>query len=1350
MTQSGDVNVKSSAVKIILERAMSDAYLPIIISACRNDQPVEDRSNALTTLQLLTRRERNKPGLLAAGALDVLVEALRCTEPDMKETTKRYVAVAICDLIQGNDANKYAIIDLGVLDPVKTILTSTDIRNNELKYWTLMILYQISLSDPFPKVLIRSGFIGLIAKMARMTYGNTNMPKFCMQSLVRILANVNSTESKSILIELLDYHIVDLISICLRGEDVELIYWASGLMHEFVLKDIAADEFRNIKGVHNILASLLSAEEMYISRIVLRTVKFMAYGQDKFKQEMIHTGMVKKIMHCLTLNDDDVRYWAILCIHTVSGQVESHSGILGAPEIEILLQLGVSRKVHVAIFVSDILSLICCMPTNTDGMAPHIDSIVTTLNSLLMWEEREVQQNAVGAIFNIASLKKSFADKVLEVCFDNIMSVCVTSNFERVQLTCAKAIVMLAIKYSDDPEISTRVGLKVLESLIKTTTSIAQSILPTVMMQALIQEAKKGVFILTALDYHTNQDQLPAESYGIFEPDYINVNSSGTITNASRLEEMLQNTNNFEDRLEGVLEDSSNTPVDRSNNGHSESSMINDEFLYEGTSSQGRDYLKSAELSLGARRRISGALSALKIMLENDQLVRQIGEKHIDNVRNTVRKHPREHETRIEGLLSDSMCEFVKVLVFMALYPVLEIWALRHGPSLDADKIDEAIAKESYRELLVWIRDSMRIDQKLTAITPATTSASFHKHSLDSSSEDSEDNMDMMPGQKYKRKKGNYRHHSPSFGESQATKIYTGLTTRSLMTIKSLLRFDSARIYLVQEMNIVEVLLYLFESSRSLSDHILACIGVLVNSDYYTLSISTISLQTLMVVFWKHMLFSLNHKRSFISYAHLVMAYGAHATRSHDRSTHTIGFAEIDMNTRTPFCLVNPSCKLSVRNEAWTFETIRCTECTPIISDVPNSLAERYCFEVVLDTDGLMQVGWVSDAFEMDPEGGTGVGDDDFSYGYDGCRAKKWHGRSSAYRTAYGQTWAAKDVITCAIDLHLGELRYYRNGVDMGVAFTELDTNQSWYPAASLSTGQSLSFKFGGPLDRIKYIPEGYKTISVLAQASGSTYMELPPPQINARIYTDSCANYLSDIGMSRSDINTFTELTDEGNVEPNLRPIDGLDFWNTSTSENYTNERFTRRVFILPKPSFRLFSQQPCEEDLRTLPSLYFEIALVFCQSEEDFMDCSLEGQSNSDEEIMEAWAGHSVVTIGFRSLSPIQVRLKYHSATQQAIVCQGRFARTMPFTLNIQDGDVIGMFYIEETERVGIIVNGESTLVVHLDRNSGFRPFMPYEHGAAKSRINYGDKPYRWQRASAISLKEKSCRYLNRVLGY
>lgn len=187
------------------------------------------------------------------------------------------------------------------------------------------------------------------------------MPKFCMQSLVRIAANVDVAEAKKILTELLDYNIVELISNCLRGDELELIYWAAGLMHEFVLKDVAADKFRQIKGIHTVLAGLLSAEEMYISRVILRTIKFMATGQESFRQEMVRSGIVKKIMNCLSLDDEDVRYWAVLCIHVVAGQVESHEDIISSPEFEILLELAVSAKIKVSIFVSDILSLLCCI-----------------------------------------------------------------------------------------------------------------------------------------------------------------------------------------------------------------------------------------------------------------------------------------------------------------------------------------------------------------------------------------------------------------------------------------------------------------------------------------------------------------------------------------------------------------------------------------------------------------------------------------------------------------------------------------------------------------------------------------------------------------------------------------------------------------------------------------------------------------------------------------------------------------------------------------------------------------------------------------------------------------------------
>lgn len=41
---------------------------------------------------------------------------------------------------------------------------------------------------------------------------------------------------------------------------------------------------------------------------------------EKFRQGMVRSAMVYKIMQSLKLEDDDVRYWAILCIHAVAAE----------------------------------------------------------------------------------------------------------------------------------------------------------------------------------------------------------------------------------------------------------------------------------------------------------------------------------------------------------------------------------------------------------------------------------------------------------------------------------------------------------------------------------------------------------------------------------------------------------------------------------------------------------------------------------------------------------------------------------------------------------------------------------------------------------------------------------------------------------------------------------------------------------------------------------------------------------------------------------------------------------------------------------------------------------------------
>ncbi|RUS26433.1 armadillo-type protein [Jimgerdemannia flammicorona] len=252
-------------------------YLPDIIKACQPHQRSETRLKGVTTLQLLSRNENNKKILVDAGALEVLVNLLRAT--DIRETAQKYAAVAICDLVQSVDERKVRIVQAGVLDPLKRVLTSDVVHNNELKYWSLMVVHQISLCDSLHHSLITDGFVPLLARMSRLTFGNTNMPKYCMQSLVRIVATTDTAEAKDLLTELLNHNIVSLISVCLRSDDVELIYWASGLMHEYVLKDVSPRLFRQIKGVQTILLTLLGADETYISRVVLRTVKFMAHGQ---------------------------------------------------------------------------------------------------------------------------------------------------------------------------------------------------------------------------------------------------------------------------------------------------------------------------------------------------------------------------------------------------------------------------------------------------------------------------------------------------------------------------------------------------------------------------------------------------------------------------------------------------------------------------------------------------------------------------------------------------------------------------------------------------------------------------------------------------------------------------------------------------------------------------------------------------------------------------------------------------------------------------------------------------------------------------------------------------------------
>ncbi|KAI8639010.1 hypothetical protein BD408DRAFT_485133 [Parasitella parasitica] len=1451
LTQSHNVNIQSSSIKIILERAMSATYLPKIIAACDKGQPIEIKSKALPSLQLLTRKENNKTTLLEAGALNVLVDALKCQDPAMKEVTQRYVAVAICDLIQGSDANKYCILELGVLDPIKRILTSDDIRNNELKYWTLMILYQISLSDPLPKVLIQKGFVRLLARMARMTYGNTNMPKFCMQSLVRIAANVDVSEAKKVLKELLDYNIVDLISNCLRGDDVELIYWAAGLMHEFVLKDVAADKFRKIKGIHAILASLLSAEEMYISRVILRTIKFMAFGQEKFRREMVRSGMVKKIMHCLSLDDDDVRYWAILCIHVVAGQVESHQDIISAAEFEILLDLALSSKIKVAIFVSDILSLICCISSNSTHMEPNIALIVKTLNVLLVEGEIDVQYNAAGAIFNVMTMTHAFANKVRDTCFDALLSISRTASHERVQLTCTKGALMVAIK---NRFLVPNVNIQIAEPLVEKVNSISQLSLPVMITQALLRAtkqesgaaaslstktsstAKSGFSIHDAMQHDDDEEERDLEEMMEEEedeypqtPEYIDVSEQGTISNASRLDRVL-----LKDKRKHKLSNKSSPTLT--------SADISYLFDTNIPSTQREILLMNFELPLDTTDTLAGALTALNILLENEQIMRNMvfgaGFNHangammehfmmdIDDEYYTMAKSNTKTSAASSSESSsgfpafpENICRLLQNLVQLSAYPALDEWASLHHREYPLSTINEAKAITMLNNVIEWICSCAELpntfdhqgessdqdmsscsndsdygtDKKRSVFVTVHKQQSYKKrqtyhrrhrrrrhnrynrynrqtlffHSDDDvdddgnddessrstiSYEDSEDDNDrrMLPAASnatastatvYPR-----RRKVESAAERMGETRRKGFANRALVLLNSLTKHASIKQYLVHQAHFIPILVYLYEEYNSLSDRVMACLGGLFSTcnRENTIDIPESAFRLLAILLWRDRRSPLVRKQSWLFYSRLVLAYCSRSISQNLSSNNasSTAFVEIDLSSKSKYCLVN---QLQVRNDSWTFETIRATHYVPARLEDTDTSNNKYAFEVVLESSGLMQVGWVTDHFEFDAEGGQGVGDDAFSYGYDGNRSKKWHGRYTSMRTSYGLKWAEGDVITCAIDMDNAEIRYYKNGKDMGVAFCGILVSRNWYPAMSLATGQQCRFQFGGTVDPLKYLPDGYTSLASLAQNTPAG-IELPPPQVTtaqspslvispttaeepeiidlskalAQMSVDSTVN-LSMSHQKNSKFNASPSASvDVGNTEPDLKPIDSTvarENHALKTNVSISNTRQYQASLIVEK----------IDVYHKPLPSLYFETTATFYHRQHI--------------------PNESIIAFGLQSLNPeSSFHFEYNRRNESCCLIFGKRFRSKSFQLPIKEGDIIGILYIDESNEVGLTINGNISVFVYLDDKS--TPYLPFTSGFVKSDINYGERSYTWKYAETLACRNRMSKYFDKLL--
>lgn len=180
-----------------------------------------------------------------------------------------------------------------------------------------------------------------------------------------------------------------------------------------------------------------------------------------------------------------------------------------------------------------------------------------------------------------------------------------------------------------------------------------------------------------------------------------------------------------------------------------------------------------------------------------------------------------------------------------------------------------------------------------------------------------------------------------------------------------------------------------------------------------------------------------------------------------------------------------------------------------------------------------------------------------------------------------------------------------------------------------MSTGQGCKLYFGSSHDPLRYAPDGYKGMSSLTNPSVT--LVLPPPHIkiptpvepgsrsssrNSSCVTSSteslateaaagvdeaiaiaspeeCPNKLRNNDNDSSS--TISSVNNEGNVEPNLIPVDRVPPWEETphTAREHINAHNT--------PELDIFSN--INDDI--IPSLYFEVEIGFQRMTElDFSD--------------------------------------------------------------------------------------------------------------------------------------------------
>ncbi|KAG1107196.1 hypothetical protein G6F42_016459 [Rhizopus arrhizus] len=169
---------------------------------------------------------------------------------------------------------------------------------------------------------------------------------------------------------------------------------------------------------------------------------------------------------------------------------------------------------------------------------------------------------------------------------------------------------------------------------------------------------------------------------------------------------------------------------------------------------------------------------------------------------------------------------------------------------------------------------------------------------------------------------------------------------------------------------------------------------------------------------------------------------------------------------------------LELRNDRPHFESVRATACVK---------REKWYYETLLLSNGIMQIGWATSRCRFSPEEGYGVGDDCNGFAFDTYRTAVWADGSAVYpQSKVKIRCQAGDVIGSFLDLDNGFCSYYINGCDLGLTVEFEHPNRKKHHRHQTSQ-QQQNRKSSETSSRSSNLSESTTTTSTIHSLSNSS-----------------------------------------------------------------------------------------------------------------------------------------------------------------------------------------------------------------------------------------------------------------------